>query len=110
MLGHKVLRNKVNGVLERDLDIAHLCKDTEAVRNNIEARCQIIRGELKQNILLGIPLRGSKEEIDLAVMDTINSTYGVRSIERFESRMEGKKYYLFVSVLTDFGELLEVEI
>lgn len=96
MKGHNIIRE--NGSYE--VDIANTVDDAEVVRNNIEARCRVIRGELMYNVLLGIPLKGSKEDIDLNIMNIIHNTDGVVDIQEFESRMIGHKYSANIKVLT----------
>ena len=110
MLGHRVIRNRVGNEITRDLDIAHLCRDEEVVRNNVEARCQVFQGELKQNVLLGAPLGAKKEEIDLAIMSTVETTYGVASISKFNSKMVNRTYSLSMIILTDFSKEVGVEV
>lgn len=110
MRGHKITKEYKDGILKRDVDIANCVEDAEVVRNNIEARCSVIRGELMYNILLGIPLKIDKDDVDLAVMNIINNTAGVREINKFSSSVVNRKYRANVVVITTFSEIINVEV
>ena len=109
MKGHNIIRTKEDGVIKREFDLANCIQGVEVIRNNIEARCQVIRGELLYNILLGIPLHSDKDEIDLCVRNIIETTLGVSEIKKFKSELVNKKYHLSVSVGVGNSEI-EVEV
>lgn len=92
MKGHRIERESIGGIITRDVDIAHIVSGIEVVRNNVEARCQVIRGELPYNVLIGIPLHQNKEDIDLSVLNTITTTTGVEEVREFESSLSNRKY------------------
>ena len=111
MKSHNITRTTVNGIIQKDFDIAKCSANvSEIVRNNIEARCSIIRGELLYNALLGVPLKVDKDDMDLTMMNIINTTYGVREINKFSSRSANKKYTADVVVITTASSVLSVEV
>lgn len=111
MRGHNIIRTRdANGNIQRDFDLAHCVYDAEVVRNNIEARCSVIRGELAYNVLLGVPLKLEKEDMDLAVMNIINNTTGVREINKFSSHITNKTYRANVVVITTMSKVINVEV
>lgn len=111
MRGHNIIRTKdASGKIQKEFDIANCVEDAEVVRNNIEARCSVIRGELMYNVLLGIPLRVDKDDMDLAVMNIINNTAGVREINKFSSNIIDKVYRANIIVITTMSEVINVEV
>ena len=106
MKGHNIIKNADGS---RELDIANCIDGVNVVKNNIEARCQVIRGELLYNVLLGIPLHAEKEDIDLTVMNIILNTSGVSEIQNFNSYIKNKKYSANVAVLIE-NTVVEVNI
>ncbi|MEG1565317.1 MAG: hypothetical protein RR342_01065 [Bacilli bacterium] len=112
MKSHNITRTTVDGIIQKDFDISSCTSEiTEIVRNNIEARCSIIRGEVLYNILLGIPLKmSSGEERDLTIMDIINNTTGVGEINKFSSKIVNKKYIANAIVLTTASSVINVEV
>lgn len=79
-----------------------------AVKELIESRLKIIKGELKYNIRLGIPIGYNKTEIDLNISDIILSTSGVSKIIKFESKVENRKYSANIDVQTEFSGIIKV--
>lgn len=94
--------------IKRDIDILNFVYDQEVVRNNIEARCQIIRGELAYNTVLGIGLKSNKDTMDLDISSIIKSTDGVRNILSFSSEMINSKYTATIAIQTIYNEIVEV--
>ena len=107
MKGHKIVKN-MNG--SKELDIATCVFDSEVIRNNIEARCSVIRGELPYNVLLGITLKAGKDELDLTIMNIINNTYGVKEIDKFSSSIVNRKYTANVNIITQMNNEITVEV
>lgn len=110
MKGHKILKEKVNNEIHRDVDIANCVSGKDVIKNNIEARCQVIRGELLYNVLLGIPLQVDRDDLDLAVSNIVLTTAGVKSIKKFTSKMIGRKYTANLSIITNEGSYLDLEV
>lgn len=108
MRSHKITRTSVNGIIEREVDLANCINTPEIIRNNIEARCQIIQGELEYDTSIGVPLGLDKEETDLMIMNTINNTNGVEEITEFTSKIVNRKYMLNAKVKVTDGSILEV--
>lgn len=109
MKGHNIIREKVNGVINREFDIANYVYDKDVIRNNIEARCRVIRGELLYNITLGIPLHVDKDDLDLSIMNIVETTGGVDSIKQFTSSLQNNQYHASMVVNTTSGTI-EVEV
>lgn len=111
MRGHNIIKTiNADGTVQREFDIANCVEDAEVVKNNIEARCSVIRGELLYNVLLGIPLKVDKEDMNLAIMYIINNTAGVREINKFSSSIVNKKYRAHVVVITTMSKVINVEV
>lgn len=110
MKGHNILRENIGNHIVKDVDIAHCVEGPIVVRNNIEARCSVIRGELLYNVLLGVPLKVDKDDTDLTIMNIINNTTGVRDINKFSSSIIDKKYHANVTVLTTMSSVINVEV
>ena len=98
MKGHNVVH--INDTYE--LDIAHIVNDVDVIRNNIMARCRVLRGELMYNVLLGIPLKASKEDLDLNILNIIHNTEGVLDVAEFNSTLKDHKYSASIRVITVF--------
>lgn len=64
--------------------------DVEAIKQTIEARCRVIRGELKYDPKLGVPLGMDAETTGLLIQDIILSTNGVKSCRLLESKFNTK--------------------
>lgn len=90
----------------------HFCFDAESVRNNIEARCHVIRGELSYNTSLGINLGSDQKHLDLFLSEIILDTAGVKSIELFSSYYDSsaRTYSAKIVVITQSNESIEVSI
>lgn len=109
MKGHNIIREKVNGVINREFDLANYVYDKDVIKNNIEARCRVIRGELLYNVTLGIPLHVDKDDLDLSIMNIVETTGGVDSIKKFTSSLQNNQYHANMVVDTG-GNLIEVEV
>lgn len=110
MRGHLITRTKTDKGIVRDLELNSLVMGSEVIRNNIEARCQIIQGEVKQNITLGVPIGLGKEDTDLVIMETINNTNGVERIQKFQSSVNKRKYSLRAEIEVSTRDIIEVSI
>lgn len=99
-----------DGTITRDLYPKRYMYSTDVIRASLEARCQIIRGELSYNNTLGLPLGSNKDALDLAVSNIILSTHFIDSIKEFESSIVNKKYSARIVVITDTGDELEASI
>lgn len=110
MKGFKIIRTKDGKKIKRDLDITSFVYDSEVIRNNIEAVCQVLRGELNYNSDLGIQLGLDKTESDLTISRLILGVYGVKKIKSFESILEGRHYTANIVVETVFNEEVGVNI
>ena len=111
MKGFNITKTYIgDGEVKRDIDILNFVYDSEVVKNNIEARCQIIRGELAYNTMLGIGLRSNKDTKDLDISSSINTTKGVRQILLFNSNLENTKYSAQINVETIYNTNVEVNL
>lgn len=77
--------------------------DKDAIRNNLHDRLSILRGEYLPNVMLGLPIGASQEEIDLNVVKIVTGTTGVVSIVKFNSKLSGGRYSCQFEVTTAFG-------
>lgn len=105
MRGHNIIKENGN----REVDIANCVSGIEVIKNNIEARCRVLRGELLYNVILGIPLKAEKEDIDLAVANIISTTQGVTDIQELRSNLRDNVYTASIKVLAN-NTVVEVEI
>lgn len=110
MKGHNIIKTKVNNNIFREFDIANCVTNELVIKHNIEARCQVIRGELLYNILLGIPLHADKEDLDLAISNIVLTTNGVKSIEKFESSIIERKYKAYLIINTIYNSQINLEV
>lgn len=74
-----------------------------SLKQNLECRCQTIRGELAYNTQLGIPLKTTADEKRLAVLNLINTTPGVEECVLLDSYIQDKTLYMNVRVQSNFG-------
>lgn len=90
----------------------YFCFDAESVRNNIEARCSVVRGELSYNTSLGVTLGSDQKHLDLILSEIILDTAGVKSIESFYSYYDSstRTYSAQIVVITQSDESIEVTI
>lgn len=81
--------------------------DAESLKQNLECRCAILKGELPYNTNLGVPLKLLPKETELAIVNLISTTYGVKSCivkyRNFNSRM--RKLDLQCEIQTIFGPI-----
>lgn len=108
----KYVVNEGTRTVKRDLVPYMFAFDAEAIRNNIEARCQILRGELDYNTSLGIVLGDDQQHLDLVLSDIILNTSGVDNIESFTSSVNTstRKYSANIVVNTVYNTQIEVVI
>ena len=90
---------------DNDFYLDKFIYDGEALRQNIIARCSVIKGELPYNITLGIPLGGNKEELDFAILDLILNTEGVQSAYIVDSKIINRQYVCELSIQSIFGNM-----
>ena len=93
-----------------DLDIRKFVYDSEVIKNNVVARCKVLRGELPYNSTLGIPIGLDKDELDLTLKNIALSTYGVSAIKKFNSNIKLKKYSADIILETNYNEEIGVQI
>ena len=110
MKGFDITTIKNNGSIRKEINIFKFVYDTEVVKNLILERCQIIKGELPYNKVMGIGLKATKDTADLDISSIILSTNGVKEIISFESKLENKKYTANVIIRTNFNDIIEVNI
>lgn len=114
MKSFKVSRTYTNKGIRRDIIPLryNFVFDDEAVRNSIEARCQVIRGELSYNTSLGVVLGDSQKHMDLVISEIILNTAGVQSIKSFTSSLDkvSRKYSATIIVNTTYNTQVEVTI
>ena len=110
MKSHRIIRNKTPHGVEREFDISKCVYDSEVIRNNVEARCSVIRGELRYDVTIGVPLGLDKEETDLVILSTINNTSGVKGIEQFTSDLKNRKYKMCANIKTILDDYIGVEL
>lgn len=79
--------------------------DKEAILSLLKCRLSIIKGEYRQNVMLGIPLGATKDEIDLSVQQIILKTAGVEGILEFTSNFSNKRYSCTFLASTIYGEV-----
>jgi len=94
----------------KEFNINKFVTGSEVIRNNIEARCSVIRGELLYNVNLGIVLGMKKDDLDLTIMSIINNTLGVKEINKYMSKLENKEYMANIYVTTVENESIAVEV
>lgn len=102
----KTIKNK--GSVRKEIDVFNFVYDSEVVKNLILERCQIIKGELPYNIVMGIGLKATKEATDLDISSIILTTKGVKKITSFESTLDGNKYRAVINVETNYNDMIEV--
>lgn len=97
----------MKALLHSDGDIYFsVVSDAEAIKSLLQDRLSIVRGELVQNVMLGVPLGATKDEIDLNVSEIILGTSGVTGILEFSSVFVGKVYKCTFVASTIFGKVV----
>lgn len=84
----------------------------ESVKDSIQQKLQVLRGELEYTSGYGLPLTDkirNKAEMDIEVSSIILSTHNVQMISELSSTLSGSIYSANVLIATDFGEI-EIEI
>lgn len=80
--------------------------DLYSLKQNLEARCSIVRGEAKYNTRLGAPIGLPVQDTKLAVLNTIRNTYGVRSCTLVRNYIQNGVYVMDVKIQSNLGETL----
>lgn len=80
--------------------------DLYSLKQNLEARCSIVRGEARYNTRLGVPIGLPLQDTKLAILNTINNTYGVRNCTLVRNYIRDGKYVMDVKVYSDLGNVL----
>ena len=110
MKGFETLIVNKDGNVRKEINIFKFVYDAEVVKNLISQRCQIIKGELAYNTVLGIGLKSYKETLDLDISSIILNTTGVKEIISFESNLIDKKYSAKIMIQTQNNETIEVNL
>lgn len=110
MKGFETVVLNRNGDVRKEINVFKFVYDAEVVKNLINQRCQIIKGELAYNTVLGIGLKSYKETLDLDISSIILNTTGVKGITSFESNLVDKKYSAKIIVQTNNNETIEVNL
>lgn len=110
MKGLETLVITKDGNLRTEINVFKCVYDAEVVKNLIMQRCQILKGELPYNIVMGIGLKSNKDALDLDISSIILNTKGVKEIKSFESTLVDKKYNANIIVITNKDELIEVNL
>lgn len=97
-----VVKRNLNG---KTVGIIQCIYDAESLKQNLECRCSIIRGELPYNTSLGIPLKMLPQETELAILNLINDTPGVQSCTVLNSSIENRRLHLQLRIESNFGPL-----
>ena len=87
-------------------------ENTKMVRQNIQDRLKILKGELDYNTSIGIPIGLHKESVDIAVIDIIRKTTGVVSAYFIQKStlVQGRHYHALVNIITEYNTELQMEI
>jgi len=77
--------------------------DVYSLKQNLECRCSIIRGELLYDVRQGVPLKAMVAEKRLCILNIINKTPGVSQTKILSEKIINKKYTLNIEITSDFG-------
>ena len=80
--------------------------DLDSLKQNLEARCSIVKGEALYNTRLGVPIGLPIQDIKLSVLNTINNTYGVQNCTLVRNYIQNGTYRMDVKVQSDLGTVL----
>ena len=80
--------------------------DLYSLKQNLEARCSIVKGEALYNTRLGVPIGLPLQDTKLAVLNTINNTRGVRNCTLVRNYIQNGTYVMDVKVYSDMGTML----
>ena len=92
--------------VDGDIYFDGVVSDADAIKALLLDRLSIIKGEYLPNVMLGVPLGATKDEIDLSVTEIIQRTTGVTGIVEFSSHMEGKTYKCKFTASTIYGRIV----
>lgn len=95
-------------LLHKDGDVYFdgVAENQEAIRNSLRDRLSIVKGEYMPNVMLGLPIGATQEEIDLNVQQIILGTSGVTGILKFNSNIVDKIYRCRFEASTIYGRLI----
>ena len=110
MKGFEIIELNKDGNKRKEINIFKTVYDSEVIKNLITQRCQILKGELSYNTILGIGLKSSKDAIDLDISSIVLTTNGVRAIKSFISEIKDKKYTANIIIETVYNDSIEVVI
>ena len=79
--------------------------DLYSLKQNLEARCSIVKGEALYNTRLGVPIGLPLQDTKLAVLNTISNTYGVRNCTLVRNYIQDGTYVMDVKVYSDMGTM-----
>ena len=77
--------------------------DIYSLKQNLECRCSIIRGELFYDVRHGIPLKATLSEKRLCILNIINKTPSVTRTKVLSEKIQNRKYTIDVEITSDFG-------
>lgn len=80
--------------------------DLYSLKQNLEARCSIIKGDAPYNIRLGIPLGLPVQDTKLSILNTINTTFGVKSCQVLQNYIKDRKYVMDIKVHSNLGDVV----
>lgn len=80
--------------------------DLDSLKQNLEARCSIVKGDALYNTRLGIPLGLPLQDTKLSVLNTISNTYGVRSCQVLRNYISNKKYVMDIQIHSNLGDVV----
>lgn len=106
--GFLTLLRESNSVFVDDSDThANFSYNLESVRESLQQRLSVIKGEIEFDTQYGVPLfdKLSKVDIDFAVISIISETQHVQEITSFKSWVNVREYEAEFTALTDYGEL-----
>lgn len=79
--------------------------DLYSLKQNLEARCSIIKGDALYNTRLGIPIGLPTQDTKLSILNTITSTYGVRTCNIIRNYIQNGRFIMDVKVYSSLGDV-----
>lgn len=80
--------------------------DLDSLKQNLEARCSIVKGEALYNTRLGVPIGLPVQDTKLAILNTISNTYGVKNCTLSRNYIQNGRYVMDVKVYSNLGTVL----
>ena len=80
--------------------------DIYSLKQNLESRCSIVKGELPYNTQHGIPLNAQLQDTQLSIVNIINNTPGVAKCEVISSKLIDNKFKLQVKIASTYGTFM----